>query len=214
MTRKPIVFILEKSSRNYKAPVHFHKEVIPYFKNNNIKRIVDFAAGRYLILTRILIKHFNKVIVVETKNQIKHILNELSNIIEKRNIEICNSNDFFSNKSQYNAIVLVNTLHIIPFEEERTTLLKKISEKLAFGGFLYIKTTGKSIPSIKSSDKINRYNDGYYFKYRSTKSKIYATFRTGFTLETLLSYIPETLRVEKKFIVNSKELSIMFQKFK
>lgn len=214
VTRKPIVFILEKSSTKYKAPNHFHKEIIPYLKKNNINLIVDFAAGKYLVLTKILLKYFSKVFIVETKNQIEEILKKFNNLITIEKVEILTSESFLFNKNRYEAIILANVLHIIPFEEERKTLLLKIAEKLTIGGFLYIKTSGKSIPSINSSNKGNKYSDGYYFKFKTLENNIYATFRTGFTMEKLLSYIPEVLKVEKKFIVNSKELSIMFKRCK
>lgn len=214
MSRKPIVFILEKSSTNYKIPAHFRNEIIPYLKKNNIDKIIDYAAGRYLVLTKILLKHFSKVVIIETKKQIEEILKNYDNLIKKENLDFFSSESFFSNKTRYKVIILANVLHIIPFEEERKTLLLKIVEKLTGGGFLYIKTAGKSIASIHSSNKKNRYADGYYFKFKTHDNKIYATFRTGFTLEKLLSYIPEVLNMEKKFIVNSKELSVMFKRIK
>ena len=214
MDKKPIIFILEKSSTNYRVPTHFQNEIIPYLKKRKIEEIVDFAAGRYLVLTKILIRHISNVSIVETKIQIKEILKNFRLFTEKENVEILSTERFFSNNKRYKAIILANTLHIIPYEEERKTLLLKITEKLAIGGFLYIKTAGKCVPNINSSNRKNKYNDGYYFKFKTLENKIYATFRTGFTLEKLVSYIPEVLKIEKKFIVNSKELSIMFKRFR
>ncbi|KKL79946.1 hypothetical protein LCGC14_2009700, partial [marine sediment metagenome] len=112
------------------------------------------------------------------------------------------------------AVILANTLQIIPVEDERKTLLQKIVDKLNIGGLLYIKTAGKSLSGRSSLNKRNKYNDGYFFKFKNRQNKIYATFRTGFTLEKLLSYVPDVLSIEKKFIVNSKELSVMFKRFK
>jgi len=207
-----IEFVIEKSSVNYKVPKHFKNEVIPYCLNCNIQKVVDFGAGKYLILTKILNKNFPEIFIVETENQIVEIKKKFDEFIRIENISLLGYEQFRKLNNSFDLIVCSNILHIIPIKEKRIEILNVISEKLKNGGFLYIKTAGNSISHISDSKKSKKYGDGYAFIFRKENQKNLATFRTGFSIEQLISMIPNEMKIQKEFIINSKEISIIFRK--
>ncbi len=210
--KKKIEFFVEKSSVNYKIPKHFTLEVIPYFVKQNIDKVLDFGAGRYLILTKILVKHFSEVLVVETKKQREDIFKRHNDFIKNHKLKILEYEELKKSNQSYNLILLSNVLHIVPFVEKRIEMLNTIEEKLVLGGYLYIKCAGEKISHVLNVNHKRKFGDGYAFIFRQEKGMFFATFRTGFSLDYLNSFIPQKLMLHKKFKVNSKEISIVYKK--
>lgn len=164
-------------------------EVIPFFKSEMLRSVLDLGAGA-LRHTIPLLKAGFQVYAVEFKElfQRRSCLGMLKNARNYKNFStLMTPSDFIANKRKYDAALLCNVLQIMPVEKERRILLKYISEKLHNQAYLLY------IGSVSGAYKRNllhvlhRVNDGYFVRAK----REYKAFYRDFTAEEIHALMAE-----------------------
>jgi len=207
---RTVVIVPEMSSRAYKVSKLFSKLVFPYLLEYGCTDVVDFGAGRYLLVTKRLVRLFKTVCVVETQNQINEILSRHERFIKEHGIQLMDFSE--PSDKKYDAIICTNVLNVIPDPQERKVIIRKMESMLVKDGLLVIKVPGKCLTNVRRSNHWFRHGDGYAFPFKRKDHIIYATFRAGFTAEKLVKICAELLDFDRIFINNSKDVIISFRK--
>lgn len=169
--------VCEITSVKTKPNIIMRKYILPFFKENNVKTILDYGCGKFLRDSLFLTEQGFIVDAVDTEKQIKRIDKNKSRLINSLSTEIISDN--------YDAALLNFILQVIPSEEERKSVLDKVYQS--------IKDQGHLIISLRSMSDINYYakpsgipfKDGYLMKVGNNY-----TFVRGYdkeSIEVLLS---------------------------
>jgi hypothetical protein len=164
-----------------------------------VRSIVDFGCGRLRNIPS-LEKHFNKIILVDTKVQCDKIKN---NSLFKSHYELYSTEEFANLNNTYDAIFLILVLHIVPEISVRKEILNIIPSKLSANGFLIVDVpTGEKYYRQKCNEK-NRYNDGWIMGTGNIKTfyKQYSAIELdNFIIENSKLKLSQKINVDKHLI--------------
>ena len=153
------------------------EKIIPFLKERNANRILDFGAGalRHSIP---LLKEGFEVCAVEFEEGFsrptckKALLkaNRYSNFSK-----LIWPKDFLHDKRRFDAAIVFYVLQIMPIENERQRVIKSIYEKLKENSYLFY---ASRYGQITEQDKKYKISDGYYRNIKHIHRSFYKEYNT------------------------------------
>lgn len=146
-------------------------------KNYNGGKSLDYGFGK-LRNSEYMLKNNVSLDILDTDLQIKRSKEK----IEKLNIENVYNATESLDKNKYDSVLLSFVLNVVPEEDERVGILKKIKWSLKETGLLYIEVRNeKFVENLKNKEP---YNDGILVG--SGKKK---TFQKPFSLNEITQFV-------------------------
>jgi len=109
------------SSRKTKPNKIMREEILPFFKENNVKTILDYGCGRFLRDSLFLTENGFAVDAVDLEEQVRNIKPEKSKLINSLSTEIPDNN--------YDASLLNFVIQVLPTEKQRQEERRKLQRQ-------------------------------------------------------------------------------------
>lgn len=164
-----------KSMPNCSGHISEMHDVLDALKENKSKVIIDFGCGNCRN-SRILSRHFKKVILVELQNNISNVTNWVK---EHRlnNCRVLKSEDFYNSSVRADVCFLSFVLHTIPRLYLRKRLILELKGHLKKTGVLvFIVPSHDSKYTSNNITKYEEYNDGIIKTYKDSTFTYYKSY--------------------------------------
>jgi SAM-dependent methyltransferase len=132
------------------------EKVLPFLKENNVRRVLDYGCGKFLRDALLLTREGMTVDCVELEEQILRIEPEKSGLVNSLATKIPGRN--------YDAALLNYVIQVIPTKERREEILKEVCDALKTGGYFVL--TVRNMADIKKFIEPTGipHNDGFIMK--------------------------------------------------
>jgi 2-polyprenyl-3-methyl-5-hydroxy-6-metoxy-1,4-benzoquinol methylase len=132
------------------------EKILPFFKEHNVEKVLDFGCGRYLRDSLLLAKHHIFVDAVDLEEQIRRIEPKKSRRVHSLSAEIIDK--------EYDATLLNFVIQVLPTQEQRTEILEKVYNAIKAEGYLVLSV--RNPKDIRHSVKPRGipFNDGFMVK--------------------------------------------------
>lgn len=144
------------SSCQTKPNIVMREKILPFFKEHNVEKVLDFGCGRYLRDSLLLAKHHIFVDAVDLEEQIRRIEPKKSRRVHSLSAEIIDK--------EYDATLLNFVIQVLPTQEQRTEILEKVYNAIKAEGYLVLSV--RNPKDIRHSVKPRGipFNDGFMVK--------------------------------------------------
>lgn len=142
-----------------KPNVVMRKKILPFFKEHNVEKVLDFGCGRYLRDSLLLAKHHIFVDAVDLEEQIRRIDPRKSRRVHSLSTEISDKN--------YDATLLNFVIQVLPTQEQRTEILEKVYSVIKDEGYLVLSVRNPRDIRHSVKPKGVPFKDGFLLKKNS-----------------------------------------------
>lgn len=180
------------SSRKTKPNRMMRENILPFFKEHNVEKVLDYGCGRFLRDSLFLAENGFTVDAVDLEEQVRNINPEKSKLINSLSTEIQGNN--------YDASLLNFVIQVLPTEKQRQEVLEKVYNAIKEGGFFVLSLrTQKDIGRYAKQRGI-KFMDGYVLKGSKTFVRAYNMKQVKEILESLNLDIIEIYRSSMSYV--------------
>lgn len=169
-----------KSSPSRLKAIRIMDELIVDLNNMKAKRILDFGAGK-LRNTIPLLKEGFQVYACEYQRQFEHYSKSIEMLEATRKYRnfktLIYPHEFRSSTVEFDAILLIYVMNIIPDPDHRKLILESCAQRLKQNGRLLWVTPGYDTHMNRRCIDKYEYEDGHILNVRGTHQTFYAEFR-------------------------------------
>jgi hypothetical protein len=161
-----------------------HGEVVPFFKKNRVRRIIDFGAGALRHTLELLGAGF-EVCAVEFAQAFERPVCATA-LSEARRSPNCSAlvwpHDYLGDTARFDAAILSYVLQAMPVPAERALVLKSLKKKLKDVSFLlYMSRVNQGAATISRNQRVS---DGFFMWPKREVHSFYREFTTAETHST------------------------------
>lgn len=144
------------TSMQTKPNVVTREKILPFFREHDVEKVLDFGCGRYLRDSLLLAKHGISVDAVDLEEQIRRIDPRKSKCIHSLSTDILDKN--------YDATLLNFVIQVLPTQEQRADILEMVRAATRDEGYFVL--------SVRNSKDIRHFvkpkglpfNDGFLMR--------------------------------------------------
>ena len=209
--RRSIVVDVTGSIPNFTGEIDGLSDVEAEFKSRKFTKILDFGAGK-LRNTRYLLRKGYRVWAVEFKEgydtpKAEQIFGQTQKKYDKF-FFLEYPCSFLQFKGEFDAVLLINVVNIVPQPEDRKKILVECAKRLKRGGLLFWMTQYGEPHYRPGVTKRLSLNDGWCYNLHKT----YQTFNREYKIPDIMELVPSSQYKEVRKVTAAHHRAFLFEK--